>query len=321
MTERSRARLSTEVRDPELAVTEPGSLPCRRRPRSAAVPRLYALAWLVAALSWSCHPSPVTESSSTRTHPSDNGQGLRPSPLIPVAPTPKPAGGGPLSEPVILTDEAKPPRDLPPHLSVGRVVELPVPGDRSLRVAHAARDLSHALVYLHGMCGNPRGADGWLDLATQRGTFIVVRANEKCPERPGYKWPKDVEPIHARIQDALAVVRAERNGLLDDSAVTLIGYSQGAHRAERLAESYPNFYPRVVLGGPPTSPEPVRLARALRVAVLGGELEENAHMLAGAQALQDAGIPARFFLLQGAHHGGYGPKGHAVMKEVLDWMY
>jgi pimeloyl-ACP methyl ester carboxylesterase len=200
-------------------------------------------------------------------------------------------------------------------------MDVPLAGDRPLRLAHAPADLHHAVIYLHGMCGDPEGADPWIDLATQYATVITVRANIKCPDRPGYKWPQDPEEIQPRIDAALEHVRALRNGHLDMNEVTLIGYSQGSHRAEKLASAFPGRYRDLVLGGPPTAADPALLRGARAVAVLGGELEDATHMMQGTAALQAAGIRTRFFLLPGAHHGTYGPEGRRVMTDVLMWIW
>lgn len=209
---------------------------------------------------------------------------------------------------------------LPEGLIVGTSVEVPLDGDRALRVAHAGASSERALVYLHGMCGNPKGAEPWIDRATERGTLIVVRADVPCPDRPGYKWPKELSLIQARIDRALETVKNQRAGRLNTSEVTLIGYSQGAHRAEGLAAAYPTRYPRLVLGGPPTAPTSTSFSAHQRVAVLGGELEDSSHMSQGAEELLAGGVAARFFLLPRAHHGGYGPEGRRVMDEVLRWL-
>lgn len=210
---------------------------------------------------------------------------------------------------------------LPPELSVSKPVEVAMPRDRNIRIAHAGPETDAAIVYLHGMCGNPKGADPWLDIATKRGTFIVVRGNVPCPDRPGYKWPQDPQMIQGRIEAALEVAKEQRGGYLDTSKITLIGYSQGSHRAELLAARYPDRYPLLVLGGAPTPAEPRNFAAVRRVAILGGELEDTTHMLEGTEALKSSEISARFFLLPGAHHGDYGPQGRRVMTEVFDWLH
>lgn len=212
-------------------------------------------------------------------------------------------------------------RALPPGLAIGKPTELPIRGDRSLRVTHAANGENRALVYLQGMCGNPRGADAWADLASAHASVITVRADVKCPDRPGFKWPQDIQAIQARIDAALSAVREARGGQLETDEIAIFGYSQGAHRAERLAAASPRRYRRVVLGGPPTSPTPERLRHAQVVAVLGGELEDTTHMMDGYLDLLQADINAKFFLLPRAGHGSYGPEGRRVAGEVLDFLF
>lgn len=208
-----------------------------------------------------------------------------------------------------------------PTLPVGVPSDVPFVGDRPLRVAHAAPEITRAIVYLHGMCGAEKGADSWADLAAEHGTLITLRADVPCPDRPGYKWPSDPAAIEARIARALETVRELRGGALDTERVTLFGYSQGAHRAEKLAAAYPWKYRRLLLGGPPTAASPDRLRHSERVAVLGGELEDTSHMLDGFLELRAAGIAAEFFELPRAGHGGYGPEGRRVVGEALDFTF
>ncbi len=255
-------------------------------------PRLFLLRVTGAALAW-CLVSP---------------SGLAPGDLVPGAQ----ARPGPGAQPVKGPSEGA---------SVSAPRELPVPSDRALRVLHAPAELSTAIVYLHGMCGNPRGADPWGDLAARYGTVVSLRANVPCKGRPGFKWPHEPEAISARIDAALEVVRAERQGQLDTERVVLLGYSQGAHRAERLAARFPHRYRTLMLAGPPTKATPERLRHARRVAILGGELEDTAHMVDGFLALRAAGIESEFFLLPAAHHGSYGPQGRRVMGEVLRFLF
>lgn len=232
------------------------------------------------------------------------------------------AASAPTAEASSRPEEPKAaPAELPADLKLRVPADVAIDGDRDLRVAHAEGSNRHALVYLHGMCGDSKGADPWTDLATERGTLVVVRADVPCGDRPGYKWPAEPEAIEARIVRALEQVKSSRNGLLDLDRVTLVGYSQGAHRAELLAARYPDKYKNLVLGGPPTAALPENLKAATRVAVLGGELENATHMKKGASDLAAAGITSRFFLLPKTGHGGYGPEGHRVMAEVFTWLW
>lgn len=281
--------------------------------------KLWCGVWCVGVIFVSClactspaqkqSPPPVSQTTVSESRPSLESEG----------PTAEHTSSG-----TIGAKTASPPEPLPPFpsdLPLHKPYDLAVDGDRDLRLAHAAADQKHAIVYLHGMCGDSRGADSWIDIATEQATVITVRAHVPCPDRPGYKWPQEASEIQARIEQALRRVHELRAGHLDTSVVTLIGYSQGAHRAERLAAAYPAQYRRLVLGGPPTPPEVDLLAHAEAIAILGGEFEDTAHMEFGFSNLKAAGKNARFFLLPRAHHGGYGPEGRRVMTEVLSWLW
>lgn len=219
-------------------------------------------------------------------------------------------------EPDVVEDT---PPVLPPNLAIGKFEEVPHPFDRSLRVAHANGKNDRAIVYLHGMCGDSNGADRFADLLTRYGTVVVVRATIPCEDRPGYRWPAEPQDIEPRILSALSHVAQLRNGLLNTKEVVLFGYSQGAHRGEKLADAYPERYRDLILGGPPTAPTPEKLHSVRRVAILGGELEDTEHMRLGDDDLRAAGKSSRFFLLPSAHHGSYGPQGALVIREALAW--
>lgn len=242
-------------------------------------------------------------------------------PALPIVRPPRSvAGAAEREEPPRVTPSAPLP-PFPAELPLHTPVDVPLDGDRPLRVAHAPGGVQHVAVYLHGMCGDPAGADPWIDLVTPYATVVTVRANVKCPDRPGYKWPQDPGEIQTRIDAALEHVRELRNGHLNVEEVTLIGYSQGSHRGEKLAAAFPERYRDLVLGGPPTAADPALLKGARAVALLGGELEETTHMIQGELALATAGIRSKFFLLPRAHHGTYGPEGRRVMSEVLLWLW
>jgi dienelactone hydrolase len=211
--------------------------------------------------------------------------------------------------------------ELPAKVDLKRIVELDVPNDYRVRVLHAASPVTRAIVYLHGMCSSSSPANEWAPDAARFGTLVLLRAETPCGDRPGNKWTKDPAQLQARIDRALDAVRAARGGHLDTQNLGIIGYSQGAHRAEVLAAAYPARYPNVVLGGPPEAALPEHFQSARRVAVLGGELENSDHMRLGAERLRTNDIEARFFVLPHAYHGDYGPEGVRVMQTVLAWVF
>lgn len=216
--------------------------------------------------------------------------------------------------PALLPDGSVPP--VPPHAPLGHDVD--VPGDRPAYVLPGDPGDPRVIVYLHGMCGDVTAADFFREAVRAHGTLIAVRGDTPC-ENGRFKWRDDASKIQARIRAAFKQVNATAGQLTLDGAL-LFGYSQGAERAERVAARFPDRYPRIVLGGPPTKASPIRLARAARVAILGGELETTENMRAGFDALVSAGISARFFTLDCAYHGYFGSNPEGQLAEVLDWV-
>lgn len=230
--------------------------------------------------------------------------------LEPAPPPPRCA-----SVPPLLPNGAAPP--VPPHTPLGE--DVPVPGDRDAYVLHGEAEDPRVIIYLPGMCGDVTAADFFRNAVRAHGTLISVRGDTDCPNGR-FKWRDDPAKIQARIRAAFEQVNQRRGGTLRLDQALLFGYSQGADRAERVAALYPTRYPRLVLGGPPQKASPVRLARAGRVAFLGGELETTENMRAGYDALRAAGITTRFFTLECAYHGWFGTSAEAQLGEVLDWV-
>lgn len=223
-----------------------------------------------------------------------------------------------LTPPPTSPIETSAPR-LPDGVEVGSPTLVQVPGDRAALVIHAPADNRRAILYLHGLCGDIHAVEAWKEAAAAHGTLIALFGDLSCGGGR-YRWNKHVEQIEPRLFRAIDAVKKARGGLLDASNLVLFGYSQGADRAEKLAARDPGRFRRVVLGGPPGTPELTRLGGAQAVAVFGGELETTGHMRAGTQLLAAAGKPARFFLLPSARHGDFGPDGNQVIDQVLSWV-
>jgi len=219
------------------------------------------------------------------------------------------------SAPALLPDGSVPPA--PPHAPLGQDVD--VPDDRPVYVLPGNTGDPRVIVYLHGMCGDTTAADYFREAVRAHGTLIAVRGDTAC-HNGRFKWRDDASKIQTRIRAAFKRVNATLGGTLSLDTALLFGYSQGAERAERVAALYPKRYPRIVLGGPPTKASPQRLARAERVAILGGELETTENMRIGHAALVTAGIASRFFTLDCAYHGYFGEHAESQLTEVLDWV-
>jgi predicted esterase len=205
----------------------------------------------------------------------------------------------------------------PAHAALG--IDVPVPGDRPVYVLPGNAGDTRVIVYLHGMCGDVTAADYFREAVRAHGTLIALRGDTPCAG-DRFKWRDDSATIQKRVVTALAQLNAAQSTALTLDQALLFGYSQGADRAEKLAAHFPKQYRRIVLGGAPMKASPVKLARAERVAFLGGELETTETMHAGFDALQSAGIASRFYTLECAYHGYFGIHPEAQLGEALDWV-
>jgi pimeloyl-ACP methyl ester carboxylesterase len=211
---------------------------------------------------------------------------------------------------------------IPPPRGEG-ISKVDVPGEnRDPFVVDGNPSVRRPIVYLHGMCGDPKDdLEAWGNIAKQHGTIIAVMGDVACPDRPGrLKWSTDAEAIDARVDAAVKSVSSARGLQLEPSEVVIIGESMGAARAELLATKFPAKYTRLVLVGSPQTPSPQNLKGAKAVANLAGEKERQSMMRQGTRALENAGTPTRFWELPEATHGNYGPDGERIMNEALGFV-
>lgn len=173
------------------------------------------------------------------------------------------------------------------------------------------------LVFLHGMCGHGLGyAQSFQRAAAKRGTLIAPQADIRCGDGPWARWSKDVPALDRRIR-ATFVALGHAEPIRD---VIVIGYSQGATRAESLARQFPDVYTRLVLMGGPYAADPHGL-ESLRAAVaMAGDRDRLDLMRASARSLAKAGVPATFLLIPEATHGSMGPHPEQTMDEMLTWL-
>src|SRR5689334_8840789 len=101
------------------------------------------------------------------------------------------------------------------------------------------------IVALHGMCGGPEYVCASFEhAATSRGFLVCPRATLACAGG-GVSW--DAGHAAADIEDAVAQAVNDYPGRVDRSQRTLVGFSQGAFIAMRLAHESPGRWPRLVL--------------------------------------------------------------------------
>jgi pimeloyl-ACP methyl ester carboxylesterase len=211
------------------------------------------------------------------------------------------------------------PTAVPPQPTKLRVE---VPEDSPVVVFSAPPEVRRTIIYLHGHCGSIDKIDAWAPEVSRLGTVIALLGNWACDGAQGrFRWGMSISFLNKRIMRAVERVKDIREGALDTERLTVIGYSQGAEKAEQLPRWFPDRYPRLVLAGPPRAPHPWRLAPAEAIVVIAGENESKAHIRRGFRNLQFAGELAAFMELPEAAHGEFGPEGAKVLAQALFWLF
>ena len=257
--------------------------------------------------------------------------GCSPERSVPIAfagsaPSPAPPAASPVPVPSAPTTAAPEPApaspepSLPAGIEPGAFTSLEVPGDADVAVSHGRAGTRRAIVYLHGACGDLRAPGAWSSASVEVGTLIALRGDRSCGEHHRYYWGPDTRRLEGRVRAALARVAEVRGSEFAPDDVVLMGYSQGATRAQELHAGHPELYPRVILAGIPVAPSARHLAGARAVAVLGGQLELTTHMKTGVWALEAHDIPVFFALFPRAAHGEFGPEAERVMREAFEWL-
>lgn len=195
---------------------------------------------------------------------------------------------------------------------------LEVPGDVPAFVLRGARGTGR-MVFLHGMCGHGQGyVQAFQGAAAEKGTVVALSGDVACGADPAFrKWGMDVERIDARIDAAFAAAGLPpRPG----EGIVVIGMSQGALRAEALAQRFPEKYTHAVFMGSPRPPHPSRVAKLRGAVIMSGEHEGTWAMRQGALALGRIGVPATYVMIPDARHAEL-REGERVMDEALDWLW
>lgn len=236
------------------------------------------------------------------------------------APAPLPRAEAPWARPPIVAaplGPSAPPRASPP----APVRFVPVSGEAPARVARAENDSKRVVVYLHGFCSDASTVTEWAPAVQRHATLIALHGELDCAGQPGrFRWGNDIRFIDYRIQRAIRSIGTALEVELDTANVTIVGYSEGATRAESLAWLHPERYRRAVLMSGPEPPTFERVRRSERVAVLRGGREFRRTYRATAEHFDRAGVRSRFWELPGASHGELGPEALRVLGEVFDFV-
>jgi predicted esterase len=226
------------------------------------------------------------------------------------------AAAGPSVAAAGRLDPAPPSAPPSPSPPVG-VEVVPIEGDLPAFVirASAARRLS--MLFVPGMCVHPGGyVQAFQYAAAARGDLVTLQGDVSCGgDGFARRWSGDLDAMNRRIE---AAFRA--SGLGEPREVLVIGYSQGAERAERLVARWPTRYSSAILLASPIVPSAQDLGRAHAVVLMAGTLDAQANMRSAVGPLRRAGIPATFLELPGARHGQMGNAPEKTMEEALTYI-
>jgi pimeloyl-ACP methyl ester carboxylesterase len=173
------------------------------------------------------------------------------------------------------------------------------------------------IVVLHGMCSHALGyAQAFQFSAAKKGVVVAPQGDKPCGG-PWASWSSDVRALDERIVAAFRELGLPEP--LKDVAV--VGYSQGASRAEALARTRPERYSRLILIAGPEVPNPRGLEQVRAAVMMAGERDRQDLMKRGVSAFRAVHVPATFQSIPGARHGELGPNPEETMGVALDWAW
>lgn len=226
------------------------------------------------------------------------------------------AGERELPAPPEAASEAAPsPPEAPPRPPW---ISVEVAGDRPVLVVPGAGKVP--IVYLHGRCGDPTAFRAWAEAASKFGTLISFVGDKRCKHSARTQWSSDTAALDRRVTAAIRAVEAALALELDEEHRVVVGYSQGALKAEALATQFPARYPRAALIGGPRAPRDESLRKSESVLLMAGDRDARDHLREASRKLQKRGKRARYLELPGAAHGEYGPEAEPTMAAALDWL-
>lgn len=177
---------------------------------------------------------------------------------------------------------------------------------------------SAKMVFIHGVCGHALGyAQSFVASAAKYGVLIAPQGDVPCmPGSPLAKWSMDTTALDARIVAAFRALGSAAPEL----DIALIGYSQGAMRAETLARRWPKRYTRLILIAGPTKVSPYGLSVESAL-MMAGTLDRQELMQSSANGFKAAGRRARYMQLPNGRHGSMGDAPEQTMDAALGWLY
>ena len=178
-----------------------------------------------------------------------------------------------------------------------------------------------AILYMHGLCGEALAFRTWSSAVAPWGTLVALQGDIPCDVPYRFSWNYDARSLQARIERALDGVARARGRAVSHNDLTIIGYSQGALRAEALAKRFSSQYTRVILISGPRPPHLDGFSKHQRIVLMSGAIEDSRELRRAADLLRAKGLAANFFVLPNAGHGDYGPDAEQAMSKTLEWVF
>lgn len=198
-----------------------------------------------------------------------------------------------------------------------RVNEVKVPNDLPAYRVAGAKDQRLTMAFLAGMCAHPAGyVEAFRNAAAERGNLVTVQGDAPCGTDGLRSWSTDLGKLDKRIMAAF-----EAAGLGQPTEIALIGYSQGAERAERLVARWPDKYTRAVLIASPVNPNAPTFKQSKAVVMMAGTHDAaKPAMEKAATRFESERIKSTFVELSDAEHGAMGSAPEKQMDRALDFL-
>lgn len=209
-----------------------------------------------------------------------------------------PSSAPPPSAPPPSTPSTPPPTPNAPA-TVERIL---VPGDSPAAYVRSGDGKGPLTVFLPGVCSN---ATAYLmtfpEAARAHGGVVAIDGDTPCPGVPGFhtfSW--DPMKQHARIEAALAAAGLRA---VPKEGITIVGYSQGATIAEKLAYAHPERYARAFIIAAPTDPSIPSFQKTRAVVTGACSLDVTGRMKTARDRLSARGVPSTYVEMPGCTHG------------------
>ena len=212
--------------------------------------------------------------------------------------------------------DTSPAEEIPPPSD--EIELLAIDGDVPAYVLRGVPGTPVRGVFLGGSCTHPRASLEVLRrVANEHGAIVGLQGDQPCPggDASLRRFSSDTQLLEKRIRAAVAVA-----GDPGPTPITIIGYSQGAERAEWLANRAGESFNRFVLVAGPIVPQPSRFAHAHGVVTLAGPGDVRENMAIGARRLHARTIPAIYMEMPSRHHQELDPAAAETLAGAFEWL-